>query len=106
MVKRESLVIFRMLGAEMTPSSGGFLETDLVFPGNYPNVVVWKDLWKDLRHGSALGDKIPMKGTLPRSNGKVKNAFHYKIPGRLVSLISHKPKNVYTRITQNREDSL
>ena len=68
MVKRENLAIFRTRSARMTLSSGGFLETDLVLPENYPNVGVWKDL----RHGSALGDKILMKGMLPRSNGELR----------------------------------
>ena len=40
MVQKENLVIFRTLGVGMMLNLGGFLETDLILPGNYANAVV------------------------------------------------------------------
>ena len=77
--------------------SGGFLETDLVLPRTYPNVVVWKDLG----YGSALGDKIPMKGMLSRSNGEVKNTFYCKTPRTTcLSHVTQTQKSLYEDYTK------
>ena len=83
MVKRENLVIWRMLGARLTPNHGEVVKVDQVPPWNYLNVMVWKDLG----HSFALGDKIPMKGIPFKSNGEVKNAFYYKTPQ--IACLSH-----------------
>ena len=92
MVKKENLVTYRMLGVGMMLNYIEFLKVDYVFARNYPNAMVWKDLGHDF----ALGDEIPMNGTLPKSNNKVRIPFAARRSGQLVSLISHKPNSVYT----------
>ena len=77
MVKRENLVTYRMLGVGMTPSYVEFLKADNVPSGNYPNAVVLKDSG----HGFALGYKLPVNGTPPKSNGEIRTPFTTRHPG-------------------------
>ena len=101
MGKRENLVTYRILGAGMMPSYVEYLKADYVPPGNYPNAVVWKDLGQ----GSSLGDEIPMNGTSPKSNEKVRIPSTVRCLRQLVSLMSDKSKSVYMRLEHKRKDS-
>ena len=97
MVKRETLVTYRMLGAGIMPSYIEFLKADYVFLGKYSNVVVWKDLG----HSSILGDKIPMNGTPPKSNGEVRTPSTAKRPQTTcLSYVTQTQKCLYESYTQ------
>ena len=100
MVKKENLIIYKILSARMMPSYVEFLKADYIFPRNYSNALVWKDLG----HGSVLGDEISMNGTPLKFNSKVRIPSTARRLRQLVFLMSYKLKSVYTRLTPKRKD--
>ena len=96
-----NLVTYTMLGAGMMPNYVEFLKADYILHRNHPNAMVWKDLG----HDSTIGNEIPVNKTPPKSNGEIRIFSTVRRPGQLVSLMSHKSKSIYIRLTPKIKDS-